>query len=41
MAMGRGTWVTVLCKKLKNWWHWVYDVPQQVQFYMTDETAFG
>jgi len=23
MAMGRGTWVTVLCKKLKNWWHWV------------------
>ena len=41
MAMGRGTWVTVLCKKLKNWWHWVYDVPQQDQFYMTDETAFG
>ncbi|CAN6286488.1 unnamed protein product [Urochloa humidicola] len=23
MAMGRGTWVTVLCKKLKHWWHWV------------------
>ncbi|KAG8081010.1 hypothetical protein GUJ93_ZPchr0007g5311 [Zizania palustris] len=23
MAMGRGTWVTVLCRKLKDWWHWV------------------
>ncbi|XP_062212728.1 DDT domain-containing protein DDR4-like isoform X2 [Phragmites australis] len=21
MAMGRGTWVTVLCRKLKHWWH--------------------
>jgi len=21
--MGRGTWVTVLCRKLKDWWHWV------------------
>ncbi|XP_077210166.1 DDT domain-containing protein DDR4-like [Tasmannia lanceolata] len=25
MAMGRGTWVTVLCRKLKDWWHWVAD----------------
>uniref|UniRef100_J3LTT9 DDT domain-containing protein n=2 Tax=Oryza brachyantha TaxID=4533 RepID=J3LTT9_ORYBR len=23
MAMGRGTWVTVLCRKLKYWWNWV------------------
>lgn len=23
MAMGRGTWVTVLCRKLRDWWHWV------------------
>ncbi|XP_021307031.1 DDT domain-containing protein DDR4 isoform X1 [Sorghum bicolor] len=23
MAMGRGTWIAVLCKKLKHWWHWV------------------
>nr|CAB3497813.1 unnamed protein product [Digitaria exilis] len=23
IAMARGTWVTVLCKKLKHWWHWV------------------
>uniref|UniRef100_A0A0A9CRZ5 Uncharacterized protein n=1 Tax=Arundo donax TaxID=35708 RepID=A0A0A9CRZ5_ARUDO len=23
MAMGRGTWVTVLCRKLKHWWHQV------------------
>ncbi|TVU44538.1 hypothetical protein EJB05_03983 [Eragrostis curvula] len=23
MAMGRGTWVTVLCRKLKHWWHLV------------------
>lgn len=23
MAMGRGTWVTVLCRKMKHWWHWV------------------
>ncbi|GLJ32828.1 hypothetical protein SUGI_0661180 [Cryptomeria japonica] len=22
-ALGRGTWVTVLCKKLKDWWFWV------------------
>uniref|UniRef100_J3MJ75 DDT domain-containing protein n=2 Tax=Oryza brachyantha TaxID=4533 RepID=J3MJ75_ORYBR len=29
MAMGRGTWVTVLCRKLKDWWHWVAegDIP--------------
>ncbi|ONM10420.1 DDT domain-containing protein DDR4 [Zea mays] len=26
MAMGRGTWIAVLCKKLKHWWHWVYDM---------------
>ncbi|KAG8098625.1 hypothetical protein GUJ93_ZPchr0013g34342 [Zizania palustris] len=23
MAMGRETWVTVLCRKLKYWWNWV------------------
>ncbi|KNA15601.1 hypothetical protein SOVF_096760 [Spinacia oleracea] len=23
MACGRDTWVTVLCRKLKDWWHWV------------------
>ncbi|MQM09028.1 hypothetical protein Taro_041889, partial [Colocasia esculenta] len=23
MALGRATWVTVLCRKLKDWWHWV------------------
>lgn len=29
MAMGRGTWKAVLCKKLKHWWHWVAegDIP--------------
>ncbi|KAL5722488.1 hypothetical protein ACHQM5_006004 [Ranunculus cassubicifolius] len=23
MAMGRDTWVTVLCRKLRDWWYWV------------------
>ncbi|KAL8154240.1 hypothetical protein V2J09_012000 [Rumex salicifolius] len=23
MACGRETWVTVLCRKLRDWWHWV------------------
>nr|GEU48251.1 hypothetical protein [Tanacetum cinerariifolium] len=23
MALGQNTWVTVLCRKLKYWWHWV------------------
>ncbi|OAY66502.1 hypothetical protein ACMD2_17925, partial [Ananas comosus] len=23
MALGRATWVTVLCRKLKDWWYWV------------------
>lgn len=23
MACGRDTWVTVLCRKLRDWWHWV------------------
>nr|XP_043636252.1 DDT domain-containing protein DDR4-like isoform X2 [Erigeron canadensis] len=23
MALGRNTWVTALCRKLKDWWHWV------------------
>ncbi|XP_051133252.1 DDT domain-containing protein DDR4-like [Andrographis paniculata] len=23
MALGHPTWITVLCRKLKNWWHWV------------------
>ncbi|KAJ1701120.1 hypothetical protein LUZ63_000899 [Rhynchospora breviuscula] len=23
MAMGRGTWVTALCRKLRDWWDWV------------------
>ncbi|KAK9114033.1 hypothetical protein Syun_020830 [Stephania yunnanensis] len=29
MALGRPTWVTVLCRKLRDWWHWVAegDIP--------------
>ncbi|XP_073139389.1 DDT domain-containing protein DDR4 [Henckelia pumila] len=23
MALGYGTWITVLCRKLRDWWHWV------------------
>ncbi|KAL9257571.1 DDT domain-containing protein [Drosera capensis] len=23
VACGRDTWVTVLCRKLRDWWHWV------------------
>ncbi|XP_047327091.1 DDT domain-containing protein DDR4-like isoform X2 [Impatiens glandulifera] len=23
MALGRNTWVTVLCRKLRDWWQWV------------------
>jgi hypothetical protein len=23
MGMARGAWVTVLCRKLRDWWHWV------------------
>ncbi|PIA62399.1 hypothetical protein AQUCO_00200417v1 [Aquilegia coerulea] len=25
MALGHATWVTVLCRKLRDWWHWVAD----------------
>ncbi|XP_074563815.1 DDT domain-containing protein DDR4-like [Curcuma longa] len=25
MALGRATWVTVLCRKLRDWWYWVAD----------------
>ncbi|KAF5179666.1 Ddt domain-containing protein ddr4 [Thalictrum thalictroides] len=25
MALGPATWVTVLCRKLRDWWHWVAD----------------
>jgi hypothetical protein len=25
MALGTNTWVTVLCRKLKDWWRWVAD----------------
>ncbi|KAM7475584.1 hypothetical protein LguiB_022827 [Lonicera macranthoides] len=25
MALGQNTWVTVLCRKLRDWWHWVAD----------------
>lgn len=25
MALGRATWVTVLCRKLRDWWQWVCD----------------
>ncbi|XP_042458657.1 DDT domain-containing protein DDR4-like [Zingiber officinale] len=25
MALGRATWITVLCRKLRDWWHWVAD----------------
>ncbi|KAL6636739.1 hypothetical protein ACP70R_024311 [Stipagrostis hirtigluma subsp. patula] len=30
MAMGRGTWVTVLCRKLKHWWHQVAEGDQPI-----------
>ncbi|XP_051116916.1 DDT domain-containing protein DDR4-like [Andrographis paniculata] len=23
MALGHHTWITVLCRKLRDWWHWV------------------
>ncbi|GFP79962.1 hypothetical protein PHJA_000139600 [Phtheirospermum japonicum] len=23
MALGHPTWITVLCRKLRDWWHWV------------------
>ncbi|CAN6209583.1 unnamed protein product [Urochloa humidicola] len=47
MAMGRGTWVTVLCRKLKDWWHWVAegDLPivashgTEIETYKTLEPA--
>ncbi|KAL8057095.1 hypothetical protein ABFX02_04G161900 [Erythranthe guttata] len=22
MALGRATWITVVCRKLRDWWHW-------------------
>nr|KYP37808.1 hypothetical protein KK1_040985 [Cajanus cajan] len=25
MALSRDTWITVLCRKLRDWWHWVAD----------------
>ncbi|CAH9092478.1 unnamed protein product [Cuscuta europaea] len=25
MALGHNTWVTVMCRKLRDWWHWVAD----------------
>ncbi|XP_071696248.1 DDT domain-containing protein DDR4-like [Rutidosis leptorrhynchoides] len=25
MALGQNTWVTVLCRKLRDWWHWVQE----------------
>ncbi|KAL5186224.1 DDT domain-containing protein DDR4 [Glycine soja] len=25
MALTRDTWITVLCRKLRDWWHWVAD----------------
>ncbi|CAA7395327.1 unnamed protein product [Spirodela intermedia] len=45
MALGRATWVTVLCRKLKDWWHWVAEgeIPivashgAEVEFYKTLE----
>ncbi|KAK3124692.1 hypothetical protein QOZ80_7BG0590750 [Eleusine coracana subsp. coracana] len=47
MAMGRGTWVTVLCRKLRDWWQWVAegDVPivashgTEIEMYKTLEPA--
>ncbi|XP_047339121.1 DDT domain-containing protein DDR4-like [Impatiens glandulifera] len=29
MALGHNTWVTVLCRKLRDWWQWVAegDIP--------------
>ncbi|XP_062186744.1 DDT domain-containing protein DDR4-like [Phragmites australis] len=47
MAMGRGTWVTVLCRKLRDWWHWVAegDLPivashgTEIETYKTLEPA--
>lgn len=23
MALSQNTWITVLCRKLRDWWHWV------------------
>ncbi|KAL6880058.1 hypothetical protein ACP4OV_011623 [Aristida adscensionis] len=47
MAMGRGTWVTAMCRKLKDWWHWVAegDLPivashgTEIETYKTLEPA--
>ncbi|ONK76436.1 uncharacterized protein A4U43_C03F27870 [Asparagus officinalis] len=47
MALGRATWVTVLCRKLRDWWHWVAegDIPivashgAEVETYKTLEPA--
>ncbi|ERM96049.1 hypothetical protein AMTR_s00129p00094430 [Amborella trichopoda] len=25
IALGQSTWITVSCRKLKDWWHWVAD----------------
>ncbi|TKY55138.1 Remodeling and spacing factor 1 [Spatholobus suberectus] len=25
MALTRDTWITILCRKLRDWWHWVAD----------------
>ncbi|TVU41310.1 hypothetical protein EJB05_14816, partial [Eragrostis curvula] len=47
MAMGHATWVTVLCRKLRDWWQWVAegDVPivasqgTEIETYKTLEPA--
>lgn len=47
MALGRATWITVLCRKIKDWWHWVADgeIPifashgVEVEMYMNLEPA--
>lgn len=47
MAVGPGTWVTGLCRKLRDWWHWVADgdIPivashgEEVEMYKTLEPA--
>ncbi|XP_031487702.1 DDT domain-containing protein DDR4-like [Nymphaea colorata] len=47
MAFGRATWVTVLCRKLRDWWHWVAegDIPivachgAEVELYKSLEPA--
>ncbi|KAG9152829.1 hypothetical protein Leryth_017656 [Lithospermum erythrorhizon] len=31
MALGHNTWVTVLCRKLRHWWHWQEDIRSYIE----------